>query len=517
MRKLLRLSGVLWGVWLGSTACAEGEGKGPAGTVPQSVVKIFATRRDPDLYRPWLKGEPEEVTGTGVVIEGNRILTNAHVVNRASRLFVRGEQSADKVAATVESLGADIDLAVLKVETPGFFEGRPPLARVSGLPSIKDAVLLYGYPTGGEGLSTTKGIVSRVEYEEYYYWTKGLRVQVDAAINPGNSGGPALIDDKVVGIVMSRLEDSDNIGYLIPSEEIELFLKDVADGTYDGKPAFWESTQDLENPALRARMKLGKDVSGVMIWELNRPEEPNPLKPWDVIVAIGDHPIDNSGMVRVNDHLRLGFRYFVQKEARDGTVPLGIVRDGRRLTVNAPVSSKYDGVIPFLEGRYPSYFVWGPMVFSPLTEDFIHQFDQRGMAENWFAYLGYHHSPMMTRRSERAKFPGEELVVVTSAFLSHPIAKGYTSPFAQVVREVNGVPIRNLRHLAETLRDTTDDHVAISFVEKGMEVVVFDRKEILEASRQILDENSIRQAYSDDLRSVWAKSKENAEEEAETR
>ena len=64
----------------------------------------------------------------------------------------------------------------------------------------------------------------------YNYPVSGLRIQTDAAINPGNSGGPAIAGDKMIGLAFSRLGDADNIGYIIPNEEIDLFLRDIADG-----------------------------------------------------------------------------------------------------------------------------------------------------------------------------------------------------------------------------------------------------------------------------------------------
>ncbi len=110
-------------------------------------------------------------------------------------------------------------------------------------------MLVYGYPQGGSTLSITKGIVSRIEFAGYNEGISGVRIQVDAAINPGNSGGPALVDGKMVGLIFSKLTQADNIGYIIPSEEIDLFLKDVADGTYDGKPSMHEALQTFENDA----------------------------------------------------------------------------------------------------------------------------------------------------------------------------------------------------------------------------------------------------------------------------
>jgi len=108
-----------------------------------AVVKVFATLRRPDLLKPWTKQSPAEVTGSGVVIEGHRILTNAHVVNYASQVQVQGNQAGDKVFATVAAIAPGIDLAVLKVEDKSFFDSRPALHRASVLPQIKDPDLRH--------------------------------------------------------------------------------------------------------------------------------------------------------------------------------------------------------------------------------------------------------------------------------------------------------------------------------------------------------------------------------------
>ena len=97
--------------------------------IRESVVKISATMRYPDLTHPWTKHSPQEASGTGVVIEGKRILTNAHVVLYASQLFVESYQSSDKLPATVEAVSPGIDLAILRLEDESFFDKRPPVAR----------------------------------------------------------------------------------------------------------------------------------------------------------------------------------------------------------------------------------------------------------------------------------------------------------------------------------------------------------------------------------------------------
>lgn len=475
------------------------------GAVPNSVVKIFSTMRYPDPLRPWMKQSPQEASGTGMVIDGKRILTNAHVVLYASQVFVQPNQSGEKLAARVEAVGPGIDLAILKLEDESFFDNRPPLPLASELPKVKDTVHVYGYPTGGSSLSITKGIISRIEFATYYTTVNGVRIQIDAAINPGNSGGPALVDGKVVGLIFSRLRESDNIGYIIPVEEIDLFLKDVADGTYNGKPAMWDMLQTLENDALRSKLHLDKKASGMVVHEPDKSNDAYPLKKWDLITKIGDHTIDNVGMVNVNGDLRLRFHYYIQKLAHDGKVPLTVIRDGKELTIDLPVSPEHDELIYHLKGRYPSYFVYGPLVFSAATQEFLSGFDRAG--DRLLAVLSAIGSPLVTRRGDRRRFEGEELVVISSPLFPHKISKGYSNPFTKVIKEVNGVPIRNLKHLVELLRDTKEKYITIDFDDRNSETIVFDREEVERSIDDILTDNGVRQQCSEDLAQIWKHSK----------
>ena len=195
----------------------------------------------------------------------------------ANQVQIQANQAGDKISATVEFIAPGIDLAVLKLDDETFFDTHPPLARAEVLPGIKDSVLTYGFPEGGNSLSITKGIVSRVEFTAYNYPVFGLRIQIDAAINPGNSGGPAVAGDKMIGLTFSRLNEADNIGYIIPNEEIDLFLQDIADGHYDGKPTMYDSLQTLENPALRAFLKLAPDVEGMVVHQPYQKDAAYPL------------------------------------------------------------------------------------------------------------------------------------------------------------------------------------------------------------------------------------------------
>jgi S1-C subfamily serine protease len=484
---------------------AASDAKAPADavkapSVENSVVKVFTTMRHPDVYRPWTKQAPSDATGSGVVIEGKRILTNAHVVLYSSQVQVQANQAGDKISATVEIVAPGIDLAVLKLDDESFFDTHSPLPRASTLPDIKDPVMVYGYPTGGTSLSITKGIVSRIEFTGYNYPTNGLRIQIDAAINPGNSGGPAVAGSTMIGLAFSHLGGAENIGYIIPCEEIELFLKDVASGHYHGKPAFFDELQTLENPALRAFLKLAKTDQGIVVHRVDSDDPAYPLREWDVITKIGDTDIDDQGMVHQGDNLRLRFQYLIQKIAKQGSVPLTVIRAGKRLQFNVPVSAERALLIPGLEGAYPPYFVYGPLVFSSASSEFVSGLANRGGLLQALSFLG---SPLVTRRGDKPAFPGEELVVVTSPFFPHKLSVGYENAIARTVEAVNGTKIKSLRHLVEVLRDSKAEFVKFSFAGRGGETLIFPRLEMVAATDAILTDNGVRAQASPELLAVW--------------
>ena len=260
---------------------------------------------------------------------------------------------------------------MLKLDDESMFAGHPPVSVSTKLPRLQQAVLAYGYPQGGSELSITRGIVSRIEFAEYYLGVDGLRVQIDAAINPGNSGGPVIADGQLIGVAFSRLDKSDNIGYLIPAEEISLFLDDIKDGRYDGKPRLPIETQDVENPALRAELHLDKKTTGVLVRKIHRSGEPYPLAVDDVLTKIGDHPIDNLGMVTLDGDRRLKFGYLAQRLAKAGKLAVTVLRKGVETRLELPVDSDLRRLFFSLSDKPLSYFIFGPLVFTEATEQYV--------------------------------------------------------------------------------------------------------------------------------------------------
>ena len=165
------------------------------------------------------RGQPEEIergVGSGFVVDSNgTILTNAHVVEGATTIFVT---LTDKREFKAKLLGADkrTDLAVLKIDASGL--PKLPLGDSSKV-KVGEWVVAIGSPFGLEN-TVTAGIVSAKSRDTGDYLPF---IQTDVAVNPGNSGGPLLnTAGQVIGInsqIFSRSGGYMGISFAIPIDE----------------------------------------------------------------------------------------------------------------------------------------------------------------------------------------------------------------------------------------------------------------------------------------------------------
>jgi S1-C subfamily serine protease len=169
----------------------EDEEEDDVSRIFDSIIKIYCTHSEPDYLIPWQKLHQSTSTSSGFVIAiskgERRIMTNAHSVEYGSILQVQRRGGSEKYEAVVEAIGQECDLALLAVHDPAFWAGLggENVLEFGELPEIQDDVEVLGYPTGGDSMSVTSGVVSRVEMQEYVQAGMHLlSIQIDAAINP---------------------------------------------------------------------------------------------------------------------------------------------------------------------------------------------------------------------------------------------------------------------------------------------------------------------------------------------
>jgi S1-C subfamily serine protease len=410
-----------------------------------AVVRVYVTTQRPDYAMPWQMLPPDYGSGSGFVIAGRRILTNAHVVSDARFIEVQRDGDPRRYPARVTFTGHDCDLAILEPMDPAFFAGVRPMRMASQLPALNEEVTVLGFPLGGSRISVTRGVVSRIDYSVYSHSgvDQHLVLQVDAAINPGNSGGPILLGDRVVALAFQGLAGAENIGYGIPLPVLEHFLADVEDGTYNGYPELGVAFLPIRNPALRADLALPEPERGVAVTYVDPyGSGAGILRDRDVLLAVDGHPIADDGTVQLNGG-RVNFSELMERKQWGEEVRFDIWRDRALLHCAIPLTNPVD---PFLYrnvyGEQPRYLVRAGLVFCPLSREVLDSLDE----------VPGNNAELLDYLSDYAKLDGyhrrlDEFVVLIRR-LPHPV-NAYADAFVLgVVTRANGRPVRSLADLA---------------------------------------------------------------------
>jgi hypothetical protein len=119
------------------------------------------------------------------------------------------------------------------------------------------------------------------------------------------------------------------------------------------------------------------------------------------------------------------------------------------------------------------------------------------------ARLSNQANPLVTCLSDQPAFPGEGLVVIASPFFPNKLDEGYSDPRFQVVKKVNGIPVRNLNHLVEILRDAKGAFITIECDTRFGETMIFPRAQMLAATDGILTDNGVRSQGSPATLAIW--------------
>jgi S1-C subfamily serine protease len=440
------------------------------------VIRVFATSQDPDFDGPWQARTPSNSTGSAVVIGPGLLLTGAHVVANATFLQVQKPSHPDKAIARVKAVSHDCDLALLEVVEPADFLADIEPAEVGVMPKLRDEVAVVGYPVGGEEISITEGVVSRIEVQRYSHSQRHLlAVTVDAAINAGNSGGPVFGDGKVVGIAFQKLTGVDNIGEMVPPPIIRAFLDGVEKGKRPDIPALGITTQNLENPLLRRQLGLGDHEHGVVVLHVDHGGSADGvLEPRDVITRIDGHPIANNGTVQYMGRHRTRYDVVLGHRYIGDTMKLDIKREGRTKHVEVELK-RWTPLVP--RSRYdepPQYFVYGGLVFQQLTRDYLTTWDK------WWnkapkEFLNYYYLGFRTAQQHE--------VVILTQILADEINVGYAHLYNEAVATINGHAPLDMVEFVQAL-SSARGVVEITTTSGG--IIMLDADEVRKATPRIL-------------------------------
>ncbi|MBM4357801.1 MAG: trypsin-like peptidase domain-containing protein [Deltaproteobacteria bacterium] len=355
---------------------------------------------------------------------------------------VRRYGNAHKFVAEVEAISHACDLALLTVDDPAFFHGTAAL-ELGLLSRLGDRVSVCGYPIGGDRISITEGIVSRIELVRYAQSQRRLlAVQLDAAINSGNSGGPVIQDGRLAGTAFQALEDAETIGYMVAPTVVEHFLRDVARGQQAGFPELGVLTQVLESRAHRRSLGLGQRRGGVLVTCVDHGgSAAGVLEPGYVLIEVNFIELANDGTVPLREGELIDHAYLVSSHHVGESLPVRFLRastlHSATLTLRALAA---EGPGATHEAR-PRYYVVGGLVFVPLTRRYLETW-----GDDWERDAP---RALVAVLEEGGRTAHREEPVVLHKVLADRVKQGYHELEGLLVREVGGVAVRSLGHLVE--------------------------------------------------------------------
>jgi S1-C subfamily serine protease len=458
----------------------------------KAIVKIYTVYSEYNYDMPWQLSKQQRAVGSGCIISGNRILTNAHVVADQTFIQVKRAGEAQKYNAAVAMVAHECDLALLTVDDPSFFAGVKPLT-LGALPRMRDKVAVYGFPIGGDELSITEGVVSRVEYTVYAHSGSNLLAcQIDAAINPGNSGGPVIKDGRIAGIAFQGYVYAQNIGYMVPAPLIEHFLKDSADGHYDGFPGIGIEWQPMENPGLRASVGMSDTQKGVLLTYIAPDSTARDiLQAGDVLLAIEGSPIASDGTVPFRGTERIQFAQEVQKKFIGESVRCTILRNGKAMETTIPLRPSLGSgrLVPYTQyDTAPTYYLVGGLVLQPLTRNYLQTWNNMNDVPVNLADYYYYGRPSDARKQ----------VIVLTNILGDELTEGYDDFEDHVITQVNGKAIASMEDVVQAIEGNEGAYHVL--VDEWGNRIVLERAATIEAQKGIMERYKIDADRSADLR-----------------
>lgn len=428
----------------------------------RSVVKIIKVGAEYDYIHPWRSPGQTMCRGSGFLTESGYIATNAHVVENTLFLQVKLACYPRHFTARVVAIGHDCDLALLKVDDPLFARIAEPLSWAPAMPKVRDAVVICGFPMGGEHLAITYGRIARYEVRVYANQEQDLMLcQLDALASPGSSGGPVLSEEtgRVIGLVHQIAGHQHRIVEMIPLNIVSHFLAGLREGEHKGFFSAGFSWRSMESEAMRRYYSVAPEQTGVVVSSIE-PGSPveNHLAKGDVITSINGHRVYNDGTYEFQKGQYLNILHLI-KSARDGSrLTIDVLRAGEPLTQTIGVDYALKSeplVAPIEYGRPPTYYIHGGFVFQPLTPNFVDALAESSSQAN---YLYGKLDSYFERTREKG---GDQEVVLLTQVLPGECNIGYHTLGVWVVEAINGERIYSLRDLIAAIENNTSQYLVI--------------------------------------------------------
>ena len=426
--------------------------------ISPSTLKVNVTQQGFNPRLPWQKSSPLSRSGVGVVLSGKKILVTASMVRDASYIELEKPDSGLRVPAKVLALDFEANLALLEAAPEGasLLDDAVPLA-LAAVVRPGEEVQVWQLGRSGE-LMTSPLVVSKVLVSRYLLPSSSfLTMEANGILRAEatNVTLPVVQGGRLAGLLL-RYDSSNQSATVLPAAIIEHFLVDVADGTYHGFPTVGMSTHPTLDPQFRDYLGLKSDQGGLFVGAVTPggSAESLGLRAGDILLSLNGKTINSRGDIQDPLYGPIHYSHLLRSDGFVGDeFSARVLRKGELLSLNGKLvhRSLVNDIVPALNSeKGPNYLVYGGLIFQELSMPYLQSF-----GEDWETKAPAQLVHLASNTSEARK-QGRRRLVLLSAVLPVTGTQGYQSLGAVLVKNVNGVAIKDLQDLQTALKSPVE-------------------------------------------------------------
>jgi len=457
------------------------------------VVSLRVTHQSFNEHRPWTKGTPSTRIGSAVVLRDSLLLTESKLIRNAILIQVQKNGSATRVSARVVHSDEDIDLALLEVDEPGFFDD---LEAAQFAKSAPGEGTVYSTRWQNQQYEISESQIAGINVRESPYGSiTHAFLSLHTNLSNGGWAEPVFSDDKLIGL--SVLQEGQR-ATVIPVEILSAYVRGARSTTRGTGTAndpgfasfrpYWQFGQD---PALAAYLGLtGKPRGVVLRWIPWGSTGCDALEPWDLILSVDGHDLDAMGNFEHPHYGQLAFQHILVDGHRPGDrVRFQLLRNGEILDVDVELHRNpgANWLIPnHRDQTQPPYLVAGGLVLRELDGNYL-----RAWGNDWRTTA----PPKLVQRYDRERESQTEerrRILILSQVLPDPHNLGYHQLANLALAEINGRSVYSVAEADEAFRHPVDGFHRLKFYRDDLRgEIVLDAADFAEATARVLENYDI--------------------------
>jgi hypothetical protein len=449
--------------------------------IGEQVVSLRVTHQSFDEHRPWTKGTPRTRVGSAVVLPGSLLLTEAKLIRDAILIQVQKNGGAARIPARVVHVDGDIDLALLEVDEPGFFDD---LETARFAASAPGEGTVNSVRWQNQQLEISESQIAGITVRESPYGSiTHAFLSLNTDLSDGGWAEPVFLDGRLVGL--SVLQEGQR-ATVVPVEILSAYVRGARSAADPGFASFRPYWQFGQDPALAAFLGLTGKPRGVVVrWIPWGSTGCDALAPRDLILSVEGFALDAMGNFEHQRYGKLAFQHILVSNHRPGDrVRFQLIRNGETLDLDVELRRNpgADWLIPdHRDQPPPPYLVAGGLVIRELDGNYL-----RAWGNDWRRNAPANLVQRYDRERE-SQTATRRRILLLSQVLPDPHNLGYHQLSNLALAEINGRSVDSVAAADEAFRHPVGGFHRLKFYRDDLRTeVVLDAAGFEEATTRIL-------------------------------